>query len=144
MLRVISSVGQQRPSLGRWATVSATILPLAMVRLCTGTRSPRRATAPPADGRAVAIEDGDQVDEGAAAAAGDEDDDGGVGEAVTVGKVSEGDGVADDAGGYPLRRTIAEDDLAGAVGELDGGVVVAEERAGGIRRCVAGPASGAA
>ena len=76
---------------------------------------------------AVSIEDGDQVDERAAAAAGDEDDDGGVGEAVTV-EVSEGDGVVDDAGVDPFCCALAEGDLALAVGELNGGVFVAEER----------------
>ena len=72
------------------------------------------------------IEHGDQVDEGAAAAAGDEDDCDGVGDAVTI-KIAEGDGVVDEAGLDSLRGALAEDELSLAVGELNWGVLVAEE-----------------
>ena len=79
------------------------------------------------DGGAVAIEDGDQVDEGAAAARIDVGDDRGIGDSVGI-EIAEGDPVVDQAHLHALGCTLAVDKGAHAIDEANRGVLVTEER----------------
>ena len=79
------------------------------------------------DGGAVAIEDRDEVDEGAAAARVDVGDDRGIGDSIGI-EIAEGDSVVDQAHVHALGCTLAVDKGAHAIDEANRGVVVAEER----------------